>query len=117
MILKVSLSIRKSIESGPGAFLSLNLLRVVVSSASVNGLSGGASKCMSLLLDQGYDDVPNNSFVRCSKLFCLKVTPGGRSSNRISSEAMNLPLKNFWVLPKANESSVQNFSHASHLAV
>lgn len=50
MILKVSLSIRKSIELGPSAFLSLNLLRVVINSASVKGLSGVASKCMSLLL-------------------------------------------------------------------
>lgn len=47
MILKVSMSMRKSIESVPDVFLSLNLLRAVVNSTLVNCLSGDVLKCKS----------------------------------------------------------------------
>lgn len=67
---------RKSIESGPGAFLPLNLLRAVVSSDLMNSLSGGASKCMPLLLGEGHADGPNNSCVRCLKWFCRDASLG-----------------------------------------
>lgn len=73
MILKVSLNMRTSIESGPDAFLSLNLSRAVVSWALVNVLSGDFSKCKSLLLGLGYADIPNNFFVGNSILFCQDI--------------------------------------------
>lgn len=84
IMLNVLLNNLKSVESGPGVFLSSSVYKAALISALVKSSSGSSSNVMSSLLLLGYTVVRNICDVTCQRFFCLDAKLGGCSSMILS---------------------------------